>query len=165
MPIEGGLPTNTGVVARLFRQAGLFTVPTGAAWVDDSLVFSAAGAGGVSLYRQRMVASTFQPAGTPERLTTGSESVWLPTAAAGRLAFLSCRADANLWSVALDATTGLAHGPLRRMTRGPFPLGFLSVTADFHTLAYFSYRPGHAEVFLRDLRTGAERVLGEGLAG
>ena len=103
----------------------MFTVPTGAAWVDDSLVFSAAGAQGVSLYRQRLAASTFQPAGAPERLTAGSESAWLPTAAAGRLAFLSSRADANLWSVALDAASGIAHGPLRRMTRGPFPLGYL----------------------------------------
>ena len=40
----------------------------------------------------------------PERLTAGGESAWLPTAAAaGRLAFLSSRADSNLWSVALDA--------------------------------------------------------------
>ena len=35
----------------------------------------------------------------------------------GALAFLSSRADANLWSVALDATSGIARGPLRRMTR------------------------------------------------
>ena len=163
MPIDGGPPTNTGLVQR-FREAGMFTVPTGAAWVDDSLVFSAAGAGGVSLYRQRMAASTFQPAGAPERLTTGSESAWLPTAAAGRLAFLSSRADANLWSVALDAS-GIARGPLRRMTRGPFPLGYLTITNDFHTLAYFSYRPGHGEIYLRDLHTGSERVLDEGPAG
>ena len=164
VPMDGGSPTNTGLVER-FREAGMFTVPTGAAWVNDSLVFSAAGAGGVSLYRQRIVPSTFRPAGAPERLTVGSESVWLPTAAAGRLAFLSCRADANLWSVALDASSGTAHGPLRRMTRGPFPLGFLSVTSDFHTLAYFSYRLGHGGVFLRDLRTGSESVLAEGPAG
>ncbi len=164
VPMDGGSPTNTGLVQR-FREAGLFTVPNGAVWVEDSLVFSAAGAGGVSLYRQRMVASTFQPAGAPERLTTGSESVWHPTAAAGRLAFLSCRADANLWSVAVDAASGIARGPLGRMTRGPFPLGFLSVTNDFHTLAYFSYRHGHGEVFLRDLHTGSERVLADGQAG
>jgi Tol biopolymer transport system component len=164
VPMDVGSPFNTGLVQR-FREAGMFTIPNGAAWVDDSLVFSAAGAGGVSLYRQRLVASTFQPAGAPERLTTGSESVWHPTAAAGRLAFLSSRADANLWSVALDAATGIAHGPLRRMTRGPFPLGFLSVTNDFRTLAYFSYRPGHGEVFLRDLETGSERVLADGPAG
>jgi Tol biopolymer transport system component len=165
VPIDGRSPTNTGLVARLFREVGLFTVPTGAAWVDDSLVFSAAGAQGVSLYRQRLVASTCQPGGAPERLTAGSESAWLPTAAAGRLAFFSGRADANVWSVALDAASGIAHGPLRRMTRGPFPLGYLSVTNDFRTLAYFSFRLGHGDVFLRDLRTGSERVLVEGPAG
>jgi Tol biopolymer transport system component len=165
VPIESGSPTNTGLVARLFREAGLFTIPTGAAWVDDSLVFSAAGARGVSLYRQRLVASTFQPAGAPERLTTGSDSAWLPTAAAGRLAFFSGRADANLWSVALDAASGIAHGPLRRMTRGPFPLGYLTVTNDFQTLAYSSFRLGDGDVFLRDLQTGSERALAEGSAG
>jgi Tol biopolymer transport system component len=51
------------------------------------------------------------------------------------------------------------------MTRGPFPLGYLSLTSDFQTLAYFSYRPGHGEVFLRDLQTGTERVLVEAPAG
>ena len=108
VPMDGGSPTNTGLVQR-FREAGMFTVPTGAAWVDDSLVFSAAGAQqGVGLYRQRIASSTFQPAGAPERLTAGSESAWLPTAAAGRLAFLSSRADANLWSVALDEAASRA---------------------------------------------------------
>jgi Tol biopolymer transport system component len=165
VPIDGGRPANTGVV-QLCREAGLFTIPTGVEWVDDALVFSAAGGpAGVHLYRQRMVPSTFQPAGAPERLTSGSESAWLPAAAAGRLAFVSARADANLWSVALDGASGIAHGPLRRMTRGPYPLGYLSVSNDFRTLAYFSFRLGHGDVFLRDLQTGSERVLAEGSAG
>ena len=43
---------------------------------------------------------------------------------------------------------GVAHGPLRRMTRGPFPLGYLTVTNDFRTLAYFSFRLGGGDVFL-----------------
>ena len=125
------------------------------------MVFSAAGAGGVSLYRQRLEAETFQPAGSPERLTSGSDTAWLPSVAAGRLAFFSTRADSNLWSVALDAASGTAHGPLRRMTRGPFPLGFLTVTNDFRTLAYLSYRLG-GDIFLRDLSTGSERPLADG---
>ena len=164
VPVDGSSPTNTGVVQQ-FREAGLFTVPTGVAWVDESVVFSAAGAQGVHLYRQHMGTSTFQPTGAPERLTTGSESAWFPTAAAGRLAYFSSRADANLWSVALDAATGVAHGPLRRITRGPFPLGYLTLTNDFRTLAYFSFRLGNGDVFLRDLQTGSERVLAGGPAG
>jgi Tol biopolymer transport system component len=93
------------------------------------------------------------------------ESAWLPSAAGGRVAFVSSRADSNLWSVPLDGVTGIAHGPLRRMTRGPFPLGYLSLTSDFRTLAYFSYRLARGAVFLRDLSTGSERLLDEGPPG
>ena len=164
IPIDGGSPVNTGLIQRL-REAGLFTLPTGTAWIDDSLIFSTAGPHGVCLYRQRFVASTFHPAGQLERLTAGGEAAWLPAVAAGRLAFLSSRADSNLWSVAIDEETGIARGPLRRMTRGPGILGYLSVTKDFRTLAYFSVRLGDGDVFLRDLTTGAERILVEGPAG
>jgi Tol biopolymer transport system component len=164
VPLDGRSPVNTGVV-RLLRDAAMVTLPSGVAWVDDSLVFSAAGTQGVALYRQRIVPSTFKPAAAPERLTEGSDSAWLPAAAAGRVAYISSRADANLWSVAVDAASGIARGPLRRLTRGPGILGYLSVTHDFQTLAYFSVRLGEGDVFLRDLRTGAERVLAEGPAG
>jgi len=165
VPIEGGSPTSLGLVTRLFQEARLFTIPTGVAWVADSLVFSAAGPRGVSLYRQRFTPRTLQAAGAPEQLTTASEAAWLPSAAGTCIAFVSSRADSNLWSVALDSTTGVATGPLRRLTRGPAPLGYLSTTRDFRTLAYFSFRLGHGDIFLRDLQTGVEKALGEGPEG
>ena len=165
VPVDGGSPTNTGLV-RLFRERRMFTIPTGVACVEESLVFSAAGPPhGVCLYRQRLTPSTFQPAGTAEQLSVGIESAWLPSVAGGRVAFVSSRADSNLWSISLDKVTGIANGSPRRMTRGPFPMGYLSVTGDFRTLAYFSYRPGHGEVFLRNLQTGSERILAEAPAG
>jgi Tol biopolymer transport system component len=165
VPVDDRSCSNTEVVQR-FREAGLFIVPTAVVWLEDSLVFTAAGPPGVHLYRQRLQVSTFQPAGEPERLTSGTESAWLPTAVAGRLAFLSSRSDFNLWSVAVDAANGIAHGPLRRMTRGvPSPLGFVTVTSDFRTLAYFSFRLGSGDVFLRDLQTGSESVLNDGPTG
>jgi Tol biopolymer transport system component len=164
VPIDGGSPINTGVAQR-FREAGMFPIPTGVAWIDDSLVCSAAGSQGVNLYRQRLATASFQPESAPEKLTAGSESAWLPAAGAGRLAYFSGRADGNLWSVALDSTSGAASGPLRRMTRGPSPLGYLTLTQDFNTLVYFSFRLGTGDVFLRDLHTGSERRLSEGPAG
>ncbi len=164
VPIDGRPPRTLGLTARLFREAGLFTLPTGAAWVEDSLVFSGAGLHGVSLYRQRF-APTWQATGAPERLTTGSESAWLPAAAGGTVAFISSQADTNLWSLALEPWSGIARGPLRRMTRGPGILGYLSVTRDFRTLAYFSVRIGEGDVFLRDLEAGTEKVLAEGAPG
>ena len=162
--LDGGSPTNIGLVLQL-REKGMFTVPTGATWVNDSLVFSGAGPQGVCLYRQRFILPAFEPSGAPERLTEGIESAWLPVAAAGCLAFVSSRADTNLWSVALDSVSGLAHGALRRMTRGPGILGYLSATNDDQTLSYFSFRLGDGHIFLRDLRTNSERMMSEGQAG
>jgi len=164
VPIDGGPLINTSVVRR-FREAGMFTLPTGVAWAEDAIVVSAAGAQGVCLYRQRLLPSTLQPSGPPQRLTEGSESAWLPVAAAGRIAYVSSRADANLWSVALDTASGVAQGALRRLTRGPGVLGYLTLTSDCRTLAYFSVRRGQGDVFLRDLHTGAEQVISEGPDG
>jgi Tol biopolymer transport system component len=165
-PIDGGPPANTHVTGA-FREAGLFTLPSGVAWLDDSLIFAAAGTKtkGVHLYRQRLSRRTYQPEGAPELLTAGSESASLPRVAARRLAFLSSRADMNLWSISLDSVSGVAIGPLRRLTRGPAPAGYMSVTGDFRTLAYFSFRLGHGEIFLRDLETGSEKVLQQAAEG
>jgi Tol biopolymer transport system component len=164
VPTDGGSPTNSGLVQR-FREAGLFTIPTAITWLEDSLVFSGAGPQGVELYRQRIVPATFQPAGAVERLTTGGDTAWLPSAAGRHLVFVGTRADANLWSVSIDTASGIGQGPLRRLTRGPSILGYLSVTSDFRTLAYFSVRLGAGDVFLRDLQTGAENVLADGPPG
>ena len=124
VPIDGSAPVNTGVT-RAFRDAGMFTLPTGVAWVGHALVFSAAGSRGkgVFLYRQRVAPITYQPVGAPDQLTSSSELTSLPRAAGRRLAFLSSRADMNLWSVTMDAVSGSVVGPLRRMTRGAAPTG------------------------------------------
>jgi len=166
VPVSGGPLINTGVT-RSFREAGMFTLPSGVAWMDDSLVFSAAGnrTKGLCLYRQPLSPATLHAAGEPEQLTSGSESAWLPRVASRRLAFLSSRADMNLWSVSVDGVSGTAASPLRRMTRGAAPTGYLSVTRDFRTLAYFSFRLGHGEIFLRDIQTGSESVLAQGPDG
>jgi Tol biopolymer transport system component len=72
--------------------------------------------------------------------------------------------DANLWSLAID-TSGVANGQLRRMTRGPGIVGFLSLAQDCRTLAYFSFRLGRGDVFLRDLDSGSETVVADGPVG
>jgi Tol biopolymer transport system component len=164
VPVDGRSPSNTGIVRNL-REEGIFGLPNAAAWVNDSLVFSAAGAEGVHLYRQRIVPSTFELSGERARLTGGSDEALFPTAGGGRLAFVSMRFDSNLWSIAIDAS-GVAHGPLRRMTRGPGIRGFLSVTKNGRTLAYLSVlAPPVGDVVLRNLDTGTETVLADGLAG
>ena len=157
VPVDGGPPSNTGIIRQL-RAEGFFATPTGVVWVDDSLVYSATASEEVHLYRQRVAPSTFQPVGPREQLTVGREFASYPAAGGGRLAFVVSHQDANLWSVAVDAESGVACGPLRRMTRGPGFVGHLSTTQDGRTLAYFSTRLGNGAIFLRQLDSGAETL-------
>ena len=161
--LDSGAVTNTGIVGRLLQQ-GYFLIPSSPAWVLDSLVFSAVAMGreGVNLWRQRLDPSTLLPTGDAERLTMGTEMDWFPTGANGRVAYVTIHTDQNLWSVSIDASSGVASGPLRRLTRGPGILGHLSVTSDGRTLAYFSVRARVADVLLiRDLARNSETVFAD----
>src|SRR5215471_14966842 len=140
VPIDGRPAVNTTLVENLRRQGFLVFPPLPTDWVRDELVFTAVTRAGASVWRQRLSPETFTPVGTPERLTHGTEFSWFSSVAAGRLAFVSNHSDMNLWSVGLDEATGAAVGPLRRLSRGPGILQFLSTTADGRMLAYFSVR-------------------------
>ncbi|MEP6496153.1 MAG: hypothetical protein ABJF01_25995, partial [bacterium] len=164
VPIDGGAPANSRLVQRV-REAGMYALPTAPAWLADCLIFSAAGPQGLRLHRQRLVASTLQPAGSLEPFAFGGDAAQLPMVAGRRVAFLSNREDVNLWSVALDTNSGTAIGPMQRMTRGAGILNYLSLAKDYRTLAYFSVGRGGGNVFLRDLETGSERMLVEGPDG
>jgi Tol biopolymer transport system component len=158
VPIDGRSPIDTGVLRRL-RPQGFKPLQCPPAWVGEHLIFSASSRqGGVNLWRQRLTPEIFQPIGNPERLTPGADLAWFPAAAAGRLAFVATHPDMNLWSVAIDAASGMPYGPLRRLTRGPGVLGHLSLTRDGRTLAYFTAGRGKGDLYLRDLESGSEAV-------
>ena len=159
VPIDGRPVVSTTLVETLRRSGFLVFPPLPTAWVRDALVFSAVTRDGIGVWRQRLSPDTFAPVGAPDRLTRGTEFGWFSSAANGRLAFVSTHSDMNLWSIGLDQNTGAAVGPLRRLSRGPGILQFLSMTADGRTLAYFSVRTGIGDVFLRDLERGTEAVM------
>jgi len=163
LPVGGGPPTDTGL-NRSLREKGTFPLPGLAAWVGHSLVFAGVGAVGLNLYRQRLAPSSLQPVGPTEQLTVGNESSSMPAAASGRVVFVSSSVASNLFSLAIDAN-GVAQGSPRRMTRGPGPIGYLTATRDFRTLAYFAARIGQGDVSMRDLASGAESVAPPGPAG
>jgi Tol biopolymer transport system component len=158
VPLDGGAEVCTGLTRTLRSQGFSVFVPLPAAWVHGALLFSAVTREGVNVWRQRIAPETFAPAGLPERLTLGTEMAWFCTSAAGRMAFITTRFDMNLWSVALDESSGTAYGPLRRLTRGPGVLGHLSVTGTGRMLAYFVVRPGSPRIVLRDLERGSETI-------
>ena len=155
--VDGSAVVNTGILQRL-RETGCFPLSLPAAWVGHSLVFSLITPTGVALWRQRLT-PTGQPKGEAERLTRGTEFDCFATAGAGRVAFVSAHPDHNLWSVAIDPSTGAAHGAVRRLTRGPGYVGNLSVSRDGRALAYFAARRSGVGPLLRNLETDTETAF------
>jgi len=156
IPIDGpGGPWNTGIMQRL-RQRGYFNITLPASWANDSVIFSVITTEGVRIARQPLSSETLQPKGDAELLTHGGEMDVFPTANARRVAFVRANADQNLWSIAIDPTSGMPSGPLRRLTRGPGFIAHLSATHDGRTLCYFLARRTGAGPVLRELETDSE---------
>ena len=160
VPVGGGPPIATGALTRA-RQQGFVIIPMPPAWTGDSFFFSAAGRQGLHIWRQRVSPETFQPIGAPELMTPGADHSFYPAAACGKLTFLGTHADVNIWSVAIDAASGTAYGPLRRLTRGPGIVSHFTLTQDGRTLAYFAARAIRGELHVRGLESGADTMLEE----
>ncbi len=136
VPVEGGAPVDTGVLRR-GRQQGFIIISAGLpAWTGGSMFYSAAGRQGLHIWRQRISPATFEAIGEPELMTPGADHSFFPAAARTKLSFLGTHADVNIWSVATDAASGTAYGPLRRLTRGPGIVSCLTLSLDGRTLAY-----------------------------
>ncbi len=159
VPLDGGTPVATGVLER-GRQQGFLVIVMPPAWSGDSIFYSAAGRQGLHVWRQRVSRATFEAIGVPELMTPGAEHSFYPAAARGKLSFLGTHADTNIWSVAIDATSGAAHGPLRRLTRGPGIVSSFTLSQDGRTLAYFAARTAGGELHVRELESGADTMVG-----
>jgi Tol biopolymer transport system component len=155
VPIDGGTPIDTGVMTRA-RHQGSVVFAMSAAWAGDSIFYSAADRQGVHVWRQRLSPATREAVGAPELMSRGGDFVFFPSAAGGRLSFVATHADVNLWSVAIDAATGTAYGPLRRLTRGAGIVSHLTLSQDGRTLAYFAVGLRGPELRVRNLENGAD---------
>jgi Tol biopolymer transport system component len=140
------------------RFAGRWHTEMPPAWPEEtSLVFS----DGSNLWRQGLTPGAQQPRGEPEQLTRGALMAWFAAAGGGKVAFVSSNPDVNLQSVAIDPHSGVAFGPLRRVTRGFGMVQYPSLSTDGHLLTYSSNRAGDRDVFVRELGSGTERVLAQ----
>ena len=129
------------------------------AWEGDSIFYTGAGRQGVQIWRQRVSAQSFDAIGAPEVMTPGGDYAFFPSVARGRLSFVGTHADVNLWSVAIDATTGKAHGPLRRLTRGAGIVSHLTLSQDGGALAHFGVSMTGSQLHLRNLENGTDATI------
>ena len=161
VPLEGGTPLDTGVMKQ-GRQQGLLVIRPSPAWEGDSIFYTAAGRQGVQIWRQRISPQTFDAIGAPEAMTPGGDYAFFPSVTRGHLCFVGTHADVNLWSVAIDAATGTAHGPLRRLTRGAGIVSHLTLSQDGRTLAHFGVDMTGSRLHVRNLENGSDaRIEGE----
>jgi Tol biopolymer transport system component len=155
VPLDGGPARATGILDRL-RGSGSWPIALPAAWIGNALVFSAITPRGVTIWRQRFSAQPVDSVGELEPLTQGTELDSFVTNAGARAAFVSTHVDQNLWSLAIDPTTGRSLHQPRRLTRGPGVVGQLSMSHDGRRIAYFLGGPRGVGIKLRDLETGDE---------
>ncbi len=160
-PIAGGKAEKTGVGEMLQRQ-GLSMLPNAGppVWNGDSLLFTARKGDTANLWQVRL--RTRHVAGPAQRLTFGSAPEMYPSAAAGRIVFTSLSENNNLWSQPVDRREGVAIGEMQRLTEGPAHDIFPSVSADGNRIAYLSNKKGNFDVWLKDLRSGAETAAAAG---
>ena len=158
VPLDGGTPLDTGVMTQ-GRQQGLIVIAPSPAWEGASIFYTAAGRQGVQIWRQRVSPQTFAATGAPEVMTPGGDYAFFPSVTRGRLSFVGTHADVNLWSVAIDAATGKAHGPLRRLTRGAGIVSHLTVSQDGGTLAHFGVSLTGSKLHVRNLENGSEAMI------
>jgi Tol biopolymer transport system component len=161
VPLEGGSSLDTGVMKQ-GRQQGLLVVRPSPAWGGDSVFYTAAGRQGVQIWRQRISPQIFDTIGVPEAMTPGGDYAFFPSVTRGHLCFVGTHADVNLWSVAIDAATGTAYGPLRRLTRGAGIVSYLTLSEDGRTLAHFGVDMTGSRLHVRNLENGSDSRIEAG---
>ena len=150
-------PVRTGIVSQL-RRIGVEPVLSPPCWVGDKLYFSAASGETVDLWEATLSERTHQVEGSIRKVSLGDGAALSPTASAsGKLAFSIVSGDVNLWTLPVRANLGVPSGKLQRLTAGASPKFWSSVSADGAQVAFASQRFGSINLFVKDLRTGAER--------
>jgi Tol biopolymer transport system component len=158
VPVDGGVPVDTGVL-RQARRRELVIISMATAWTGDSIFFTAGGRLGIHVWRQRISLTTFEAIDSPELMTPGRESAFFPTVSRQRLGFVGVHTDTNMWSVRIDSKTGQADGAPRRLTRGAGFVSHFSVSRDGNALAYFAAGSTGTELRIRDMQHGTEAIL------
>jgi Tol biopolymer transport system component len=126
-------------------------------------MFSTTASGESNLWKVGVDVSDGHITNTPQRLTFGTAIERSPVVAYdGRVAFASVSESVDVWRVRLDPTSGIADGPLERVTEDARAEQLHNVSDDGRLLAYVIPHGGRDALWLRDLATGQERHIADG---
>jgi serine/threonine protein kinase/dipeptidyl aminopeptidase/acylaminoacyl peptidase len=128
-------------------------------WDGDHVVFSATSQDSTNLWRVPLPIQTGRVAGQAVRLTLGTSIETKPSVIpGGRIAFASLKQDVNIWSLPIAADGIRVAGELQQVTSAAFD-AHTSLSADAKKLVFISTRAGNADVWIKDLVSGAEKAL------
>jgi len=132
-----------------------------AAWLpDQTLLFTSPLGDAVNVWRIALGdVESGEPA--PVIFGTSSNSLMFTSAVPGRIAFNSNHSVNRLLSLACDLNNGKVHGVPQHLTTGQSDGLHPYLSPDGSLLAYSSRKNGSQALWLRDLRTGKERMLAQ----
>jgi Tol biopolymer transport system component len=160
VPVEGGEPVETGAFAVFAREN--LTAAGPAAWVRDQVFFSAR-RDTTNLWQATISLRSGKIKDAPRRLTFGTDQEGEPSLAAnGDIVFSSVAASTNVWRLPMDLKEGKATGNLVRVTRDLSTEVFPSISLN-HRLAFAWDRSGRREIWVKDLATGTNAMVGNSL--
>ena len=157
-PIDGSAPKQ--IHAReAFEKAGLvfpFQQTQAWTWSGSGPLLSGDG----ELFSVPLDTTSWQVAGTPQRLTFGSGYEVLPSASRdGKIAFTDLRHRLDVWSLGLNSPAGAAGGEMERLTQSESNDTSPDMTPDSRRLVYISNGWGGRDIWTKDLVTGKEANL------
>ena len=170
VPRERGPAIKTGAM-ELFRRQKLALRRTdgAAAWTADNHIIFSARVGDSTNVWQVPISGTYQVAGNPERLTTGTGHDVSPAVAhsgpAGslRLVFASLNENIDLWGLSFRGPDGANQGrvtsEMRRLTQDITLDGQPALTRDGKVLVYVSRRSGSFDLWRKGLDDDKESVV------
>lgn len=175
VPADGGDPIRTGVSEQLVRQGwqGLRFYHPPLDWNGDRIIFFYSGWGNGNLWQIPLSRGTLQVAGRAEQVTSGmGRETHVRVAPGGGLERITVAAagthETHQWEFSIDQENGVVSEGGRQLTNDTSMMASLTATrpslsANADLLVYASRRSGNYDVWLQDLRTGAERPLAASL--
>ena len=154
--LDGSPPVRVSALDDL-SETHLSEAPHPRSRLGDRILFSASMTGSSKLWTL-----AFNRDGSPggvSPVTSGAGFEEHPSAARnGAIAFSLLERNVDIWELPLDRT-GRAAGEPRRVTSRASQDTSPSVTEDGRWMAFESNRTGRGDVWLKDLRTGEERLV------
>jgi serine/threonine protein kinase len=146
-----------GRLAETLRQRGMLSgLSMTIRWLkDDEFLFAAPLGDAVNLWRVNLNGDIVQVTNGTSFNTVEADT------AAGKLVYTANLSTGTLWSLPCDLDTGKVSGPLKRILSNEAGDAHPDVLADGSLLAYASRRNGPQGIWIKDLRTGKERLVAQ----